>query len=69
MPASPSSRWTSASPKPATTAKSKSANAFRNAGRLARIVRQLRPDWNPSRLIFSNRRRSSATGKPHSVSW
>jgi hypothetical protein len=30
--------------------------------RLARMVRQLRPDWKPSRQSFSNRRRSSTTG-------
>ena len=34
----------------------------------ALTVRQLNPDWKPSRLSFSNRRLSSPTGKPHSVS-
>jgi len=28
-----------------------------------------RPDWNPSRQIFSYRRTSSVTGRPHSSSW
>ena len=46
-----------------------SANACRNASRLRRIVSHERPDWNPSRQIFSNSRRSSVTGKPHSASW
>jgi hypothetical protein len=69
MPASASSRSTSRSSNAATFAMSKSAKAARNAGRLTRMVRQDRPDWKPSRQSFSNRRRSSTTGKPHSVSW
>ena len=55
-------------PKRATRSKSKSAKPARNASRLPRIVRQLSPAWKPSRQIFSNSRRSSPTGKPHSRS-
>ncbi len=33
------------------------------------IVRQLKPDGKLSRQSFSNRRVSSATGKPYSRSW
>src|SRR5690242_10076214 len=52
------SRWR----KRATRSKSKPANASRNASRLPSIVRHARPDWKPSRQIFSKRRRSSRTG-------
>src|SRR5262249_34160643 len=55
--------------KRATALKSKPANARRNASRLRRMVSHERPDWKPSRLSFSNRRTSSATGNPHSRSW
>ena len=43
-------------------------NARRKFSRLRRIVSQLSPDMKPSRQIFSKRRRSSATGRPHSRS-
>src|SRR4029450_11240899 len=69
MPGSASSRSTSRAPNRATTAGSKPANASRKRSRLRRIVSQLSPAWNPSRESFSNSRRSSATGRPHSVSW
>jgi len=62
-------RSTSASANSATRAVSKLANARRKASRLRRMVSQDRPDWNPSRQSFSKRRRSSWTGRPHSVSW
>lgn len=69
IPASPSRRCTSFSPKRATFAGSKPAKAFRKFSRLRRIVSHERPDWNPSRHSFSNSRRSSPTGRPHSSSW
>ena len=53
--------------KRATRSKSNPANARRNASRLRRMVSQLRPAWKPSRQIFSNSRRSSVVGRPHSV--
>jgi len=53
---------------PAARPKSKPANAARNASRFLRIVSQERRDRKPSRHSFSNRRRSSVTGKPHSRS-
>ena len=52
----------------ATARASKSANARRKASRLFRIVSHDSPAWKPSRQSFSNRRRSSVTAKPHSVS-
>ena len=53
-----------------TTGKSsKPAKARRKCSRLRRMVIQLSPAWKPSRLIFSNRRTSSVTGRPHSRSW
>jgi GMP synthase (glutamine-hydrolysing) A subunit len=69
MPASPSSRSTSAGPNAATSSGSKPAKALRKASRLRRIVSHERPDWNPSRLTRSYRPRSSSTGRPHSSSW
>ena len=69
MPASSSRRDTSRSSKRAMASMSKLANPARKASRLFRMVSQLKPLWKPSRQIFSNSRRSSATGNPHSVSW
>ena len=69
MPASFKSRVTSRARNAATSSIAKFANAARNAGRLRRIVIHDSPDWKPSRQIFSNSRRSSVTGKPHSASW
>lgn len=58
----------SASPIRATASTSNPWNARRNASRFARIVRHDSPAWNPSSASFSNSRRSSTTGKPHSRS-
>src|SRR2546426_4305432 len=69
MPASRSNLETSRAPNRATAAGSKSRNAARKFSRLRRIVSQLSPDMKPSSTIFSNRRLSSAMGRPHSVSW
>ena len=69
IPGSASSRSTCSAPNPATAAGSKPWNARRKFSRLRRIVSQLSPAWNPSSDSFSNSRRSSATGRPHSVSW
>jgi hypothetical protein len=69
MPASASSRASSSGPNAATTAGSKFANAARNAGRLARIVRQDRPDWKASSDRRSKTPASPVTGRPHSSSW
>ena len=49
MPASASSRATSASVNAATDGMSNPANAFRKFSRLRRMVSQDRPDWNASR--------------------
>ena len=51
--ASASSRSMSASPKPATVATSKPANARRNPSRLRRIVSHDSPDWNASSVSRS----------------
>jgi hypothetical protein len=69
MSASPSRRSTSRGPYRATLAGTKPANARRKPSRLRRIVSHDRPDWNPSRQIFSYMRTSSMTGLPHSSSW
>jgi hypothetical protein len=69
MPGSASSRSTSAGPKRATASGSNPANTSRNRSRLRRMVSQLSPAWNPSSDSFSNSRRSSPTGRPHSSSW
>ena len=55
MPASPSRRATSASPKAATPAISKPAKAARKASRLRRMVAHDRPAWKPSSTSISNR--------------
>ena len=68
IPASSIKRATSVSSKDATASGSKSAKADRKFSRLRRIVTQLSPDWNASRLSRSNRPRSSRTGRPHSWS-
>src|SRR5438105_9496695 len=62
-------RAASRAPKRPTTAGAKARNAVRKFSRLRRMVSQLRPDMKPSRISFSNSRRSSATGRPHSRSW
>ena len=69
MPASIMSRSMSSGLKDATRFGSNPANTSRNRGRLRRIVIQLSPAWNPSRLIFSNSARSPCSGRPHSSSW
>src|SRR2546430_7760102 len=69
MPASASSRATSASPNAATFSMAKPANAARNAGRLRRMVSQDRPDWKASRVSRSYRPSSVRTARPHSSSW
>jgi hypothetical protein len=69
IPASASSRATSSSPNAATFSISKFANAARKFSRLRRIVSHDSPDWNASRLSFSNSARLSRTGRPHSSSW
>ena len=69
IPASFSRRATSRAPKRATASTSNPRKAARKLSRFRRMVSQLRPDWKPSRQSFSKRRRSSATGKPHSSSW
>jgi hypothetical protein len=38
-------------------------------GRLRRMVSHDSPAWKPSRHSFSNSRRSSVVGTPHSSSW
>ena len=68
IPASLSSRSTSAASKSATAGIEKSANAARNAGRLRRMVIQDSPDWNASRVSRSNIRSSPRSGWPHSLS-
>ena len=61
--------WAGSDPKRTTRSASKPEKAARKLSRFLRIVSQRRPDWKPSRQIFSKSRRSSATGKPHSSSW
>ncbi|MEY3690823.1 MAG: hypothetical protein RJB57_478, partial [Actinomycetota bacterium] len=53
----------------ATASMPKPSNTSRNRSRLRSTVIHARPDWNPSRQIFSNNRSASVTGRPHSVSW
>ena len=53
MPSSRSRRATSREPYRATFAGSKPSNARRKAGRLRRMVIQLRPAWKPSSTSFS----------------
>jgi hypothetical protein len=69
MPASASSRATSASVNAATAGMSKPANAFLKFSRLRRMVSQDRPDWNASRQSRSKIAWSPWTGRPHSSSW
>jgi hypothetical protein len=57
-----------ATPDPATASISNPANALRNASRLRRVVNHESPDWNASKQSFSNKPRSSTTGRPHSRS-
>ncbi len=66
--ASAISRSTSAWSYAAIRSGSKPSKAARNAGRLRRIVTQLSPDWNASRVRRSKTPTSSRTGIPHSVS-
>ncbi len=54
MPASTSSRSTSAGPKRATAAGSNPAKPWRKPSRLRRMVSHDRPAWKPSRHSFSN---------------
>jgi hypothetical protein len=68
MPTSASRRVCSASPYVATRSMSNPSNAARNASRLRRMVNHDSPDWNASSVIFSKRRLSSRTGRPHSRS-
>ena len=49
----------------ATNSGSKFLNAILNSGRLRKIVSQLKPDWKPSRQIFSKMSLSSITGLPN----
>src|SRR5262245_16761159 len=69
MPASPSSRTTSRVPMRATFSIAKPWKARRKFSRFRRMVSHDSPAWKPSSAIFSNRRWSSASGKPHSRSW
>ena len=69
MPGSPSSRATSAGPKPATAAMSKPQNAARKASRLRKIVSQDRPGLERLQAQpLEDAPRSSRTGRPHSSS-
>jgi hypothetical protein len=54
---------------PATFSIAKPWKALRKFSRFRRIVSQESPAWKPSSAIFSNRRWSFVTGKPHSRSW
>jgi hypothetical protein len=68
MPASCSSRATSASPNIATTSGLNPRKATRNASRFRRIVIHDKPAWNPSSMSFSQSARLSRSGTPHSSS-
>ena len=68
IPASPSSRSTSRSPKRAIASMSQPAKALRYPSRLRRIVDQESPACAPSRFRSSKSFRSSRSGTPHSSS-
>ena len=68
MPASCSSRSTSASPQRASTRSRTRRRRRGNSRACAGWSASSGPDWKPSRQSFSNSRRSSAAGRPHSLS-